>query len=107
VFGKSDQQIQLTSERRRESKVSKIGPWVKGRLLLFDLGYFSYALMDRIHQGDGFFISRLKEGCPQNGGRPPRPGQKSTRLHTRTGALFSQAQDPRYGRRGNLQEAQV
>ena len=41
VFGKSDQQIQLTSERRHESNVLKIGAWVAGRLLLFDLGYFS------------------------------------------------------------------
>ena len=63
VFGKSDQQIQLTSERRHESNVLKIGAWVAGRLLLFDLGYFSYALLDRIHQRGGFFISRLKEGC--------------------------------------------
>ena len=41
VFGKSDQQIQLTSERRHESNVLKIGAWVAGRLLLFDLGYFT------------------------------------------------------------------
>ena len=41
----------------------KISAWVKGRLLLFDLGYFSYALLDRIHQGGGFFISRLKDHC--------------------------------------------
>ena len=63
VLGKSEQQIQLTSERKHESTVLKIGEWVKGRLLLFDLGYFSYALLDRIHQGGGFFISRLKDNC--------------------------------------------
>ena len=63
VLGKSKQQVQLTSERKHESKVLQIGDWVKGCLLLFDLGYFSYALMDRIHQWGGFFISRLKDGC--------------------------------------------
>lgn len=41
----------------------KIGEWVKGRLLLFDLGYFSDALLDRIHPWGGFFISRLKATC--------------------------------------------
>ena len=63
VLGKSEQQIQLTSERRHESKVLKIGAWVKSRLLLFDLGYFSYALLARIHQWGGFFICRLKDQC--------------------------------------------
>lgn len=63
VFGKSDQRLQLTAERRHESRVLKIGDWVRDRLLLFDLGYFSYALLDRIHRCGGFFVSRLKEGC--------------------------------------------
>jgi len=63
VVGQSAQQIQLTSERKHESKMLKIGDWVNGRLLLFDLGYFSYALLDRIHRWGGFFISRLKHNC--------------------------------------------
>lgn len=63
VFGKSEHSIKLTAERRHESRVLKIGAWVKDRLLLFDLGYFGYALFDRIHQNGGFFISRVKDGC--------------------------------------------
>jgi len=63
VFGTSDQQVRLTSERRHESKVLTIGQWVKGRLLLFDLGYFSYGLLDRIRRLGGFFVSRMKDGC--------------------------------------------
>lgn len=63
VSGRSEQQVQLTSQRKHESKVLKIGKWVKGRLLLFDLGYFSYALLDRIKKEGGFFISRLKDNC--------------------------------------------
>lgn len=63
VLGKSEQQIRLTSERKREAQVWTIGEWVQGRLLLFDLGYFSYALLDRIHHWGGFFVSRLKDNC--------------------------------------------
>lgn len=63
VLGKSAQQIRLTKERIHDAKVWTIGAWVQGRLLLFDLGYFSYALLDRIHQCGGFFISRLKDNC--------------------------------------------
>ncbi len=63
VCARSPQQVQLTAERKHESKVLKIGAWVRGCLLLFDLGYFGYALLDRINQEGGFFISRLKEGC--------------------------------------------
>jgi len=63
VLGKSAQKIRLTEERRRESRVLGIGAWVKGRLLLFDLGYFKYPLFDRISRFGGYFISRLKGLC--------------------------------------------
>ena len=63
VLGKSEQKIRLTEERRRESRVLGIGAWVKGRLLLFDLGYFKYPLFDRINRFGGYFISRLKGLC--------------------------------------------
>ncbi len=63
VFGQSEHRIQLTAERRHESRVLTLGAWVKGRLLLFDLGYFSYALFERIQHHGGFFVSRLKAGC--------------------------------------------
>lgn len=38
----------------------KIGDWVRNRLLLFDLGYYSHSLFDRIDRRSGWFISRLK-----------------------------------------------
>ena len=41
VLGKSPQRVKLTAERRHESRALTIGAWVKGRLLLFDLGYFN------------------------------------------------------------------
>lgn len=63
VLGKSEQKVKLTCERTRESRVLTIGSWVKDRLLLFDLGYFKYALFERISRFGGYFISRLKGLC--------------------------------------------
>ena len=63
VLGKSEQKVKLTCERTRESRVLTISSWVKGRLLLFDLGYFKYALFERISRFGGYFISRLKGLC--------------------------------------------
>jgi len=45
------------SERRRLG----IGPWVAGRLLVFDLGFFKWQLFARIHEHRGFFVSRLRD----------------------------------------------
>ena len=36
-----------------------MGPWVEGRLLLFDLGYFRFQLFDAIDRNGGYFITRL------------------------------------------------
>lgn len=44
-------------ERRR----LPIGPWVFGRLLLFDLGYFKWHLFERIKKNGGYFVSRLRD----------------------------------------------
>lgn len=63
VLGSSEQQVQLTAQRTHASKVLTIGTWVKGRLLLFELGSCSDALLDRIQHWGGFCISRLKENC--------------------------------------------
>ena len=63
VLGKSEQKVKLTPQRTHESQILRVGDWVEGRLLLFDLGYFKYALFDRIHQCGGYFVSRLKDCC--------------------------------------------
>ena len=44
VTGASRQTVKLTAERRSDGKVLRVGTWVRGRLLLFDLGYFRYQL---------------------------------------------------------------
>jgi IS4 transposase len=57
------QRVKLTSERVHDGPVLRAGRWVNGRLLLFDLGYFRYALFAAIHQQGGFFLTRLKDNA--------------------------------------------
>lgn len=52
--------IQLTSERTPDLRTVIVGEWVRGHLLMFDLGYFSYELFDRITHHGGVFVTRLK-----------------------------------------------
>ena len=48
-----------TGERANNHRTLQMGPWVEGRLLLFDLGYFRYPLFDAIDRKGGYFITRL------------------------------------------------
>lgn len=63
VRGKGPQRIQVTSERVHDGPVLRAGAWVKGRLLLFDLGYFRYSLFAAIARQGGFFLTRLKDNA--------------------------------------------
>lgn len=45
--------------KRAEVKTLQLGDWIKDHLLLFDLGYFKYAVFDKIQQLGGHFITRL------------------------------------------------
>jgi len=57
----SPSQVKLTPERvHDQTPWRRVGPWVQGSLLLFDLGYFCYRLFDRIDHHGGFFLTRLK-----------------------------------------------
>jgi len=60
VKGKGNSTVAVTSECTSELKKLQIGPWVRDRLLLFDLGYFRYQLFSRIRRNGGFFVTRLK-----------------------------------------------
>jgi putative transposase len=60
VTGASRQAVKLTAERQGEARVLRVGPWVRGRLLLFDLGYFRYQLFACISRNGGYFLARLK-----------------------------------------------
>ena len=53
--------MRLTPARADDrSPWQRLGPWVRGKLLLMDLGYFAYELFARIADNGGFFLSRLK-----------------------------------------------
>jgi len=52
--------IRIFGERTHDIKTITIGPWVKDRIMLLDLGFFKYQLFDRITRNGGFFVSRLK-----------------------------------------------
>ena len=56
----SIERFELTDERSHESSQFRTGNWLRGRLLLFDLGFYSYRRFALIEENDGFFLSRLK-----------------------------------------------
>jgi len=57
----SMRRVKLTSERVSDTiPWRRVGQWVRGKLLLFDLGYYSFHLFDRIDANGGFFLSRVK-----------------------------------------------
>jgi putative transposase len=63
VRGLGPQRVKLTSERVHDGPALRAGRWMKGRLLLFDLGYFRYGLFAAIHRQGGFFLTRLKDNA--------------------------------------------
>lgn len=60
VLGGGPSRVKIVSGRTSGHETIRIGPWVLGRLLLFDLGFFKYQLFDRIGRNGGYFLSRLK-----------------------------------------------
>ena len=61
VLDCSPRKVKLTSERVGDTAPwKKLGEWVCGCLLLFDLGYYEFNLFDRIEANGGFFLSRAK-----------------------------------------------
>ena len=59
VRGTGVHKVKVTGERAKDHRTLQMGPWVEGRLLLFDLGYFRYQLFDCIDRNGGYFITRL------------------------------------------------
>lgn len=52
--------VSLFGERTHDVKTLRIGPWVKDRILLIDLGFYKHHIFTRIAENGGFFVSRLK-----------------------------------------------
>lgn len=53
--------IGLYSEKTAEIKTLRIGPWIKDRILLIDLGFFKTQMFARVEENGGFFVSRIKK----------------------------------------------
>lgn len=52
--------VAIYAERTAEIKTLKIGPWIRNRILLIDLGFFKYGIFHKIDKHGGYFVSRLK-----------------------------------------------
>jgi len=56
--------VRLTDQTTHDTgPVKRIGKWVKGSLLMMDLGYYDFHLFHRIDNQDGYFLSRVKDGA--------------------------------------------
>jgi IS4 transposase len=53
-------QFQLTDEGTHESSQLPVRSWLRVRLLLFDLGFYSFHRFALIEENGGFFLTRLK-----------------------------------------------
>ncbi|MFW6122588.1 MAG: IS4 family transposase [Petrotogales bacterium] len=52
--------VMIYGERMSEIKTLRIGPWIKDRILLLDLGFYKHQVFTRVKENGGFFVSRLK-----------------------------------------------
>lgn len=60
VAANGPKSVALVGERTADVKCLGLGLWVKGRILLADLGYYAHRLFAKIDEYGGFFVSRLK-----------------------------------------------
>jgi len=52
--------VALRGERTSDVKMLQIGPWIRDRILLIDLGFYKHQIFARIDENGGYFVSRLK-----------------------------------------------
>jgi len=55
--------VMLCGERTNDVKTLRIGPWIKDRILLIDLGFYKHQIFARIEENGGYFVSRLKNNA--------------------------------------------
>ena len=63
VKGHGKSTVKLTNGRVHDRRKFVVGDWVKGKLLLFDLGYYHFQLFKNIVRSGGHFLTRLKENA--------------------------------------------
>jgi IS4 transposase len=55
--------VALFAESTNDLKTLRIGPWIRDRILLIDLGFYKYQMFTRIKENGGYFVSRLKSNA--------------------------------------------
>ena len=53
--------VALYGERVSDMHTLKIGPWIRDRILLIDLGFFKHNVFAKIDKYGGYFVSRHKK----------------------------------------------
>lgn len=61
VVGRGAKTIALHQGSRHDVHLLQAGPWMKGRLLVFDLGFYRASLFNQITAHGGYFLSRMKK----------------------------------------------
>ena len=62
VVADGPKRVALYGERKSDIKTLRIGPWIRDRILLIDLGFYKHHTFVRIDENGGYFVSRLKGG---------------------------------------------
>ena len=61
VVGRNIKPLSLSPGNRHDVHLLEAGPWLKDRLLVMDLGFFSAKLFMKIAGEGGYFLCRLKK----------------------------------------------
>jgi len=61
VLGRGAKTLGMTHGSRHDVHLLEAGPWVKGRLLIFDLGFFRATLFKAVDHHGGYFLCRLRK----------------------------------------------
>jgi putative transposase len=59
VRSNGPRRLELTAESVNDRDTLKLGAWVKGSILLLDLGYYKHQAFARIAEQGGFYLTRL------------------------------------------------
>ena len=60
VVGRGPKRVQMAAGCTHDLHLLKPGPWIRGKLLLFDLGYFQCEMFAAIGAQQGWYLCRLK-----------------------------------------------
>jgi hypothetical protein len=89
VIGRGAKTIKLSPGSRHDVHLLKAGPWMKRRLLIFDLGFYRAMLFREIDRHGGYFLCPMKkDGNPtvlRSQGRRCREGIELRDLQNATG----------------------